>query len=170
MGAALDHRQIVLRGNHLLHGKTIKLAVCLGARAANGWALPAIQKAELYAGFVSDTAHQTIKRIDLAHKMALPQSANRRIAGHNANSIKAMRHQCGSGASARSSRSRLASRVAAADYNDIKDCGFGRTHEVHPDATRIRFRKMSLCHEWTSNGRANRLMVRSNRGEGSTHE
>ena len=117
----LDDVQQILLGNRLLHGGGVELAVGLGARAANGGALAAVEQAELDAGGVRHPAHQAVERIDLADEMALAQAADRRIAGHRADLVGAQRHKRGARARAGGSTCCLAAGMAAADHHDIVD-------------------------------------------------
>ena len=55
--------------------------------------LTPIEQAELNTGLVGDTAHQPVQRIDLAHQMALADTANSGVARHFANGLGLMRHQ-----------------------------------------------------------------------------
>jgi hypothetical protein len=60
----------------------IKLPICLGARSANRRPLRTVQQSELNACFIRSAPHDSIKRVNLANKVALPQTPDRRIAGH----------------------------------------------------------------------------------------
>ena len=60
------------RASSCLDRLAIELAVGLGARAAHGRALAAVQHAELDAGAVGRPAHDPVERVDLAHQMPLP--------------------------------------------------------------------------------------------------
>ncbi len=97
----LDHFEARRGLDRRLHGLAVELAVGLGAGALHGRALAAVEHAELDAGLVGDPAHQPVKRIDLAHQMALAEPANGRIAGHLADGGEAMGDQRRVGAEAR---------------------------------------------------------------------
>ncbi len=71
----------------------IELSIRLSPGAVHGGALPSIQHAKLNTGLISRQPHQTIKCINLAHKMALPQATNRGIAGHCSNRPRRMGDQ-----------------------------------------------------------------------------
>src|SRR5690606_38516486 len=86
--------KIGLGRNGRLHGLAIERAVCLGARSANSRPLASIENAELDARLVSHATHETIERVDLAHKVSLAQTANGRVAAHDADSVEAMRDKC----------------------------------------------------------------------------
>ena len=66
---AFDHRQVGLPPDRGLHGRGVKLAVGLGARAAHGRTLAAIEEPELDAGGVGHAAHEAVERVDLAHQV-----------------------------------------------------------------------------------------------------
>ncbi len=65
-----------------LHGLAVELAVGLGAGAAHGRALGAVEHAELDSGAVDGATHHAVQRIDLADQVALGQPADRRVARH----------------------------------------------------------------------------------------
>ena len=120
VGFALDHRQIRRLEDRALHGGGVELAVGLGAGAAHGGALAAVQDAKLDAALVGDAAHQAVERVDLPHQMALAEPADRRIAGHRADGREFVRHQRGFGAHPRRRGRGFAAGVAAADDNDVE--------------------------------------------------
>ena len=117
---ALDHRQVRLPPDRRLHGRRVKLAVGLGARAAHGRALAAIEQAELNAGGVGDAAHEAVERVDLAHQVPFAEPANRGIAGHGADGGKPLRDQRRSRAHARGRGRGLAAGMAATNDNHIE--------------------------------------------------
>ena len=78
-GRALDDLEARLPGQDGLHCRAIQLAVGLGARAADRRTLAAVQHAKLDAGPVDRPRHDAVQRIDLAHQMALCQTADRRV-------------------------------------------------------------------------------------------
>ena len=118
--AALDHLEVRRRPDRGLHGGPVELAVGLGARALHGRPLGAVEQAELDAGRIRHPPHQAIKRIDLAHQMALAEPADGRIAGHLADGGKAVRDQRRARAHAGSRRRGLAAGMAAADNDDVE--------------------------------------------------
>ncbi len=65
-------------------------------------------------------AHQTVQRIDLAHQMALAETADRGIAGHRADGRKAMGHQHRARPHARRRTGGLAACVAATNDDDVE--------------------------------------------------
>src|SRR5271170_3541254 len=95
---AFDEGEIRGLGHELLHRAAIELAVGLGARSLDGWALAAVQDAKLDAGLVGRAGHHAVERVDLAHQMTLAEAANRRVAGHFADRGDAMGHERGRGA------------------------------------------------------------------------
>src|SRR5688572_25332885 len=72
----LDHFEVWLVGNSLLHCLAIELAVGLCSRAADSRSLPPIEQAKLDAGAVSHTTHEPVQRIDFPNQMALAQTAD----------------------------------------------------------------------------------------------
>ena len=87
-----DHAEIGGLPDRGLHPRGVKFSVGLGARSANRRTLAAIEHAKLDAAGVGDPAHQTVQRIDLTDQMTLAETADRGIAGHRADSRKAMGH------------------------------------------------------------------------------
>ncbi len=63
---------------------------------------------------------QPVKGVDLAHDMALPQPADRGIAGHGAQAMTIEGQKGRPRTPARSRRSGLGSRVTTTDHYDIK--------------------------------------------------
>jgi hypothetical protein len=95
----------------------------------DGWSFGAIEQTELDTGLVRNPAHQAVERIDLANQMTLAEPTNGRIARHFADGGRLVGDERGLGAHACSSSSSLATRVAAADNNDIK---MGAGHAASP--------------------------------------
>jgi hypothetical protein len=73
---AFNYREIERAPNRFLHGGGIEFAVGLGARAAYGRSLAAVEQTELDATGVRYPSHQAIESIDLANEMALAEAAN----------------------------------------------------------------------------------------------
>ncbi len=63
---AFNHGEIGVIIDLGLHGLAIELAVRLGARAANGRSLLAVQQPKLDAGGIGDAPHQSVQRVDFA--------------------------------------------------------------------------------------------------------
>ena len=80
VGLGLDHFEVRSGPDRGLHRRGIEFAVRLRARAAHGRTFAAVEHAELDAAAVGDPAHQPVERIDLAHQMALAETADGRIA------------------------------------------------------------------------------------------
>jgi hypothetical protein len=87
----------------------------------HGWAARAIQQPKLNAGAINDTAHDAAQRVNLAHNVAFPDTANCGIAGHLADQIEVQGDERCVRAEPRGSRSGLAAGMASADYNHVKD-------------------------------------------------
>ena len=82
--------------------RAIKVSVGLRAQRANGGTLSCVEHPELNARGVDHLRHLTAERIDLADEMTLRNSADRRIAGHLADTLQIARdHQGGLHPSAR---------------------------------------------------------------------
>ena len=117
---AFDHRQVRLPPDRRLHGRGVKLAVGLGARAAHGRTLAAIEEPELDAGGVGDAAHEAVERVDLAHQVPFAEPADRGIAGHGADGRKPLGDQRRTRAHARGRGRGLTAGMAAANDNHIE--------------------------------------------------
>ncbi len=116
----LQHGEIRRLANRALHRLRVKLAVGLRARTAHRRTLAAVQDPELDAALVGRAAHQAVQRVDFADQMALPEPADRRIAGHRPDGGEPMRHERRPGAHPRSRGRGFAAGVAAADHDDIE--------------------------------------------------
>src|SRR5262249_56370629 len=114
-----DHRQIRRGADRLPHGPGIEGAVCLRAWSAHGGPFAAIEHAKLDAAEISDPPHKAVKRVDLAHEMALTQASDRGIARHRANGREAMGDERDLGAHARARPGGPATGMAAAHDEDI---------------------------------------------------
>ncbi len=95
------------------------LLVHLRARRPDGRAAAGIEQAELDSDRVRHFAHDAAERIDLAHQMALGDSADRRIAGHLGDQVEVHRDHGGAQAHAGAGPRRLAAGVAGADDHDV---------------------------------------------------
>ena len=120
IGLGFDHSEVRLRGDLALHGLRVELAIGLGARTAHGRALAAVEHAKLDAAGIGHAAHQAVERIDLAHQVALAETADGRIAGHGADGRGAMRDQRRLRAHARGRGRGLAAGMPAADHDDVE--------------------------------------------------
>ncbi len=85
--------QVVLMLQNILDRLAIKLAVGLGARAAHGWPLGAVEHAKLDAGPVDGPAHDAVQSINFPHQLALGQAADGGVAGHLADGLQLMGDQ-----------------------------------------------------------------------------
>ena len=116
-----DHFKIRLREDRLLHMSAIELSVRLRPRTLDSRSLGAVEHAELDARLVDHAPHQTVERIDLAHEMPFAQTADRRIAGHLADSLELMRNERRARAHAGGRSGRLAPGVPASHNNDVEN-------------------------------------------------
>ncbi|MNU68563.1 hypothetical protein D3C71_579320 [compost metagenome] len=128
LGRAGHQGQVRRLGQFGLHGLAIKAAVDLAAGAAHGGALGAVQQAELDAGDIGQTAHDAVQGVDLAHQMALAQTADGRVATHLADGFQLLGQQQGAGAGARRGGCSFATGVAAADDDDVEGVRGGGAH------------------------------------------
>src|SRR5579864_7677210 len=119
-GFGLDQRQIWLLPDERLHSQAIELAIGLRARSLDRRALAAIEHAKLDAGGVGDAAHQAVERVDFANQVALAETADRRVAGHDADCLEALGDQRRGRAEAGRRRGRLAAGMTAADDDDVE--------------------------------------------------
>src|SRR5262249_54985631 len=99
---------------------SIELAVSLGARAADGRTLAAVENPKLDTAGVSDPAHQAVKRVDLADQMTPAQTPHPGIAGHRADGRKPEGGQPRPRAHPRGRGGGFATGVAAADDDDVE--------------------------------------------------
>ncbi len=118
--AALDHLEAGGLPDRRLHGLPVQLAVGLGARALDRWALGAVQEPELDAGGIGHTAHEAVERIDLAHQVALAEPADGGVAGHLADGREGMGDEGRAGAHAGSRGRGLAAGMAATHHDHIE--------------------------------------------------
>ena len=106
-----------------LHAELIRFLVTLGSRRADAWPFPCIEHPELDAGGIRIESHGASKRVDLAHHVALCESAHRGVARHLANGVGVLsEHQCFA-AKPRRCHCRFDSRMARADDDHV--IGFG---------------------------------------------
>jgi hypothetical protein len=87
-----NNLQTFFVGQKVLYSFTIQLPVGLCARALDGGALSAIQQAKLDTRAIRGACHDPVKGVNLADKVAFPQAANSRIAGHDSDSSGAQGH------------------------------------------------------------------------------
>src|SRR6185312_2360839 len=94
--------------------------VGLGARAAHGGALGAVQQLEIDAGRVGGTTHDAVQRIDLPYQVALADTADGWIAGHLPDCFQPVGQQQGARTHTGRCRRRLAPGVPAAHHHNVK--------------------------------------------------
>ena len=83
-GALAENGQVGVVEQQLLHIVPVQLPIGLGAGAADSRALAGVQHAELDAGLVGDTAHNPVQGVYFPNQVAFAQTADGRVAGHNA--------------------------------------------------------------------------------------
>jgi hypothetical protein len=123
IGFCFDHLEVRDGANRRLHGRRIELAVGLGARAAHGRALSAVQNPKLNAAAVRDPTHEAVQRIDFPDKMTFSEPANRRIAGHCTNCSELMGDQSCLGAHTGRRGCGFTAGMAAANHHDVESVG-----------------------------------------------
>ena len=109
----------VLRLQPRLHLQAVTEFVRLGAVAAHGGALAAVQYAKLDAGLVYAMRHLAAHGVDLAHQMPLGNAADGRIAGHQGNAVQVGRENRRATPHARGGKGGLATRVSSPYDNYI---------------------------------------------------
>lgn len=102
-----------------MYGLAVQLPVGLCSRPPDGRTLPPVQHAELNSGPIRRAAHHAVERINLTNELALADASDRGIARHDPDRVDAQRYECGPRTDPRSGRSRLCSRMTAADNDDV---------------------------------------------------
>src|SRR5262249_25296215 len=120
LDGSFDNLKPGLSANGRLHGGAIELAVGLGARTAHRRSLRPVEEAELDARRIGDPSHQPVKRIDLAHEMALAEATDGGVTRHFADRRKSVSDERGSGTEPGSRRRGFAAGMATPDNNDVK--------------------------------------------------
>ncbi len=113
------HRQVWRLLQRRLHGPPVQRPVGLRPRSAHRRPLAAVQQLEMDTGGIRDPAHQPVQRIDLPHKMAFADSADRRVARHLADRRQRMGQQKGLRPGSGGGGGGFASRMPAADNDHI---------------------------------------------------
>lgn len=88
--------------------------------ARTAGSLAGIQGSKLDPGSVSGSGHGAIQRIDLLDQVTLPDTTDRRIAGHLAQGFDVVGQQQGLGTHAGSSQCRFSTGMASADDDHVK--------------------------------------------------
>jgi hypothetical protein len=133
---ASDHVDLGNLGKQPLHLGAVGILVALRARPAHRGALRPVQHLELDARRIGRETHQPAERVDLAHHLALCQSADRGVAAHlpEARGLHRDKRHARACAERRRGRTRgLGACVATADHDDVVSCwrrelGEVRTH------------------------------------------
>ena len=118
-GLAFDDPQAGKGSHFRLHGGTVERSVCLRAWSADGRTLPSVKDPELDSGLVGDSAHQAIECVHLADQVALPEPADRRIAGHLADGREPMREQNRVGTESGGRGCGFCARMASSDNDNV---------------------------------------------------
>ena len=117
--------EIGLRLEHFAHFYAVLLLVALRAGRPDGRAARSVEQAELDADGVGDFAHDAAEGVDFAHKMALGDAADGRIAGHLRDEIEVQREEGGAQAHARGGDGGFAAGMSGSDDDDIVLFGEG---------------------------------------------
>ena len=104
---------------HAANCGAIQLPVSLRARRSYCRPLARIERAKLNAGMINRHCHRATQRIDLFRKMALADSADRRVAAHLPERIDALRNQKSSRTHPRGSQRGFRTGVTATDHYDV---------------------------------------------------
>src|SRR6185436_3689725 len=100
------------------HERAVVRLVLLRSRRPDRGATATIQELELDSGAVRHAPHETAKRIDLSHQMALGESADRRIAGHVGDRIERHRDETDTDPESGRDRRGLAAGMACTDHQE----------------------------------------------------
>ncbi len=119
LDARLPHLQVRRALEHALAARAIGGLVGLRATGANRGTLARVQEAKLDSGLVHRQAHLAAERVDLAHQMALADTANRRVAGHLADMVEIEREHQRARAHPRRGQRSFDTGVAGADYDNV---------------------------------------------------
>ena len=87
-GQALAQTEIRCGLQGATHFCSIQSSVSLRAWSLYGWTARAIQQSKLNAGAINYAAHDPAQRVNLAHDVTFPDTANCGIAGHLADQIE----------------------------------------------------------------------------------
>ena len=102
-----------------LHRETIELLVALEPGGLDGRPFGGVQQPEVDGGFVGNPAHLTAQRIDLLDELALGQTADRGVAGHQRNRVQVDVEQQGFAAHPGRRERGLAARMPSPDNDDV---------------------------------------------------
>jgi hypothetical protein len=102
------------------HPLSVSLFVCLCPWRPNGWSTASIQQFELNPGRINGLAHEATQRIDLADKVSLCGSADRRIARHVRHGVRRQGAHTNMTSHAGCGIGRFNSRMSGADNNHIE--------------------------------------------------
>ena len=105
------------------HGQAVQLSIGLRSRALDSRSFSPIEDAKLNARGICGAGYQSIHGVDFAHEVTLPEPADRRVARHHTNSLNVMCDESGPGSNSRGGRRGLATRMPAANYDDIESPG-----------------------------------------------
>jgi hypothetical protein len=103
-----------------LHGDSIEAAIGLCAGTSDRGTLGSVQDPELDPGFVGDTAHESVERIDFSDDVTFAEASDRGIARHRADRRERMGQQGGLGPSPSGRRGGFTAGMAAAHDDDIE--------------------------------------------------
>ena len=116
----LEKPQVFLVFKAAANGGLVQNTIGLRARCANGRAFGAVQDSKLDAALIRCDAHGTTQSVHLFHKVALANTANRRVAAHLAQGFDVVRQQKCLATHARSRQCGFGAGMAAANDDHIK--------------------------------------------------
>jgi hypothetical protein len=132
--------QSIAAADQILHGGAVKRPIGLCAGTSDGRSLAAVENPELDAGPVGRPPHEAIQGIDLANEVALPQSADGRVAGHLTDRREPVGEKNRVGAESGRGGSRLRARMPSSDDNNV------RSHDLGPYVSRETSGPQSMFH------------------------
>ena len=111
--------QVRLLLEHLAHADAVQLLVHLRARRPDGRAAAGVEQAELNADRIGHLAHDAAQRVDLAHQVALGDSADGGVAGHLRDQVEVHRDHGGPQTHAGAGARGFAAGMSGADDDDV---------------------------------------------------
>ena len=104
---------------HGLHCETVKLLVALETGGLDGRPFGSVQQPEVDGGLVGNPPHLTAQGVDLLDELALGQTADRGVAGHQRNRVQADVEEQGFAAHSGRRERGFAARMSSPDNDDV---------------------------------------------------
>jgi len=102
-----------------LHREAVKLLVALESGGLDGRPFGGVQQPEVDGGLVGNPAHLAAQRVDLFDELALGQTADRGVAGHQRNRVQVDVEEQGFAAHPGRRERGLATRMPSPDNDDV---------------------------------------------------